>query len=428
MASNLITPIGTLVDRAWIAIGLDFDGFARRNPDRARRVGIWCLAIGETIGYAGLYYVFSALLFSWDAKLTWGKEWLTFAFMAAVLAGAGVSPLAGRLVDRGVGRWLLSGGMAMGALALFALGWSQSYAAFFLCWLVIGAAQGASLYEPCFAFITRTTGAAAARNITLITLVAGFASTIAFPSGAFLAEVHGWRTAVWTFAAVVGFVGVPLLYAGATMIECCPEDTRTPESIAQDRDAFRAARARPEFWLLFAAFPLIGLTEGLLLAHIIPILTDSGLSLGQAVAASALFGPMQVAGRLAMMLLSGRVKALAMAAMAFCGVLVAVLLLMQVDKIPVAAFAFSLVFGASYGLISILKPVVTADVLGRRAFGAISGFMAVPFLIALATSPQIGAVLWRVGGYDLALVSAAGIAALALVTLFALIGRLKHQG
>lgn len=425
MTTSPIAPLGRFIDRAWMAIGLDFDGFARRNPVLAQRLGICCLAVGQTIGYAGLYYVFGALLLAWETGLTWGKEWLTFAFMAAVLTGAGAAPVGGRLIDRGLGRWVLSGGMAMGALGLVALGFVDSYAGFFLCWLVIGAAQGASLYEPCFAFVTRTTGDAATRNITLITLVAGFASTLAFPSGAFLAEAVGWRDAVWIFSAAVGLIGVPMLYAGATMIECCPKDRRTPESVAQDREAFRSARRRPEFWLLFLAFPLIGLTEGLVLAHIIPILTDAGLSLTQAVTASALFGPMQVAGRLAMMLLGRRVSPIAMAAMAFVGVLMAVLLLMQTTNVPAAAYAFSLVFGASYGLISILKPVVTAQVLGRRAFGAISGFMAVPFLVALATSPQVGAALWRIGGYDLALIVAAGIAALALVALTALILRLK---
>lgn len=78
-----------------------------------------------------------------------------------------------------------------------------------------------------------------------------------------------------------------------------------------------------------------------------------------------------------------------------------------------AVFAFALLFGASYGVVSILKPVVMAEVLGRRAFGKIAGFMAAPFLIAAAVAPQAGALLLRADGHDLALVVAPGMAALA---------------
>ena len=418
--TQLAMRLGHWIDTFWQAIGLDFHGFSMRHPKLALELGVWCLAIGQTVGYACLYYIFAALLLTWDSALGWDKGLLTFAFMLAILTGAAMSPLAGRLVDHGRSRWLLSGGMWFGALALLALGFAQSYPVFLICWLVLGVAQGASLYEPCFAFLTRTTGENATRNITKVTLVAGFASTLAFPAGAFLANAYGWQVATWAFAAAAGLIGAPLLFAGATMIECCPQDTHTPEAKARNRDAVRTALRRPEFWLIFAAFPLIGLTEGLILTHIIPILTASGLSLAQAVFAAALFGPMQVVGRLAMMALAGRVSALGMATLSFVGILGAVLLLMVVEDIPQAAYAFALLFGASYGLISILKPVVTAEVLGRTGFGAIAGLMAVPFLISLAVSPQIGSWLERIGGGDLALYDSAATACLAMLALFAL--------
>jgi len=178
--------------------------------------------------------------------------------------------------------------------------------------------------------------------------------------------------------------------------------------------ALRDARRRPEFWLLFVAFPLVGLTEGLVLTHIIPILVSSGLSPASAVAVSALFGPMQVVGRLAMLGLAGRVRALVMALLSFGGILGAVLLLMLVEDLPAGAYGFAMLFGASYGLISILKPVVNAEVLGRTGFGAIAGSLAVPFLVAMAISPLIGSLLERAGGYGLALMVSAATATVAI--------------
>lgn len=76
---------------------------------------------------------------------------------------------------------------------------------------------------------------------------------------------------------------------------------------------------------------------------------------------------------------------------------------------------------------SILKSVVTAEVLGRTAFGAMAGIMALPFLIALATPPQLGPMLWRIGGDYLTLDVAAATVCLAVATLLTFFLRLPHK-
>ena len=110
-----------------------------------------------------------------------------------------------------------------------------------------------------------------------------------------------------------------------TLIEGRPAATRTVEIEPRALAALHAARPRPEFWLLFAAFPLIGFTAGLIITHIMPVLTDAGMSLENAVAVVALFGPMQVASRLGMIRLARRVRPLAMATISFSRVIAAVL-------------------------------------------------------------------------------------------------------
>ena len=424
---SLFSQVAYCIDRAYCSVGLDVHQYAQRKPERAQKIAIWLLAIGQTLGYAGLYYIFSALLFSWDASLGWGKEKLTLAFMAAAFAGAAVSPFAGRFVDMGGSRWLLSGGMALGALALILLSTTQHYVGFIVCWLLLGVSHELALYGPCFAFVTRTTGLQASHNITLITLMAGFASTLALPAGAFLAESIGWRSTCLVFAAVVAFIGAPALYAGATMIECCPSKIDLPEAKKQNKQAFALIRKRPAFWLLCLAFPLIGFTTNLLLIHIIPILIESGMALSQAVLVTVFFGPMQVVGRLTIMLLAGRLNSLALTIVSCAGIFIAVLLLKTVGTIALAGYAFAILFGACNGILSILKPLVTANVLGKTAIGMVTGSMAVPYLIVVALSPQIGSFLWRIDGYDLALNVAAGVSATALITLLSLVFLLRRN-
>ncbi|WP_420327717.1 MFS transporter [Mameliella sp.] len=423
-----MTGLAAGIDRALAVIGLDPHRFSQTQPERAERLAFWLLGVAQTVGYSAFFYIFAALLLAWEQALPYGKGWLAFAFMCATLTAAVVSPFAGRMIDAGRGRWLLTGGLVIGTLSLLLLAGSQSYPVFFLAWLGLGVAEGLCLYEPCFAFVTRTAHERARSGITRITLVAGFASTLAYPAGAFLAEALGWRGAVLCFAGAVALVGLPAMFAGATMLECCPEDDQTTERKAGDLAAFVAARARPEFWLILLAFSFIGLAYAMIITHVMPILTDRGLTLGQAVLAASLFGPMQVAGRLALMAAGHRVTGVTVAAMSFVGLSLAIaVLLFIVPAMPRAGFAFALLFGASFGVISILKPVVMAEVLGRRGFGMIAGFMAVPFLIAGAVAPQTSALLWRVSGYNLALVVALGLSAVALAALAILILRGRHQ-
>lgn len=402
-------------------VGIDLHALAQRHPERAEKNGIWLLAIGQTIGYAGLYYVFSGLLFFWEDALSWGKERLTLGLMLAVITSALVSPFAGRRIDRGQGRWLLCSAMFGGTCALAATGFVTSYPLFLLCWILIGAAQGMCLYDPCFAFVTRTTGDKARRYITRITLVAGFASTMAFPSAAFLAESLSWQAAIWVFAAILALVGAPCLYAGATLIECCPHraSNKTADK-ARYRNLVKDTLRQPAFWLLFTAFPLIGLTEGLILTHIIPILADAGLATANAVFVASLFGPMQVTGRVLMMRSEGKLRAHSIAILSFGGILGAALLLKQINGSLHLAIIFACLFGASYGLISILRPVLAAETLGKDRFGAMSGWIAMPFLASVALSPQLGSGLWQIGGYTLAITVAAMIGVLALAAILCL--------
>lgn len=64
-------------------------------------------------------------------------------------------------------------------------------------------------------------------------------------------------------------------------------------------------------------------------------------------------------------------------------------------------------------MVSIVRPVITAELLGRRGFGMISGMIALPFMFGLAAAPTLAALVWQVGGYDLVI---------GLAVLFPLIG------
>ncbi|MDX1731840.1 MAG: MFS transporter, partial [Aurantimonas coralicida] len=387
---------------------------------RAARA-VLCLAFGETIVWAGFYYLFPALLLRWEADAGWSKTWLTAAFAAAIIVSALVSPLSGRLIDRGHGPLIMGGSALAGAILLALLPFADTLPGFALLWLGIGAAMGGCLYEPCFALVTRALGADARPAITRVTLVAGFAGTLSFPLNHFMAETTGWQGAVWLFAALVGCLGVPLIVLGARTLEASaglaaesPRPIRTGEEAANPAVATPlsatavsapapALLRRPLFWYLAAGFSLLGFNHGVVLNHLLPILTDRGVSLDLAVLAAAMIGPMQVAGRLALMLGGARLSNAWVTTLSFAFVITATLCLIAAEFAPLLVIAFVVLQGSGYGVLSIMRPVMTREILGQARFGAISGTMAVPYLCAYALSPFVGSLLWATGGYDVAL-------------------------
>ena len=165
------------------------------------------LGIAQTLVWAGMFYVFPALLLRWEAALGWSRAELTGAITVALLLSALASPLAGRLIDAGRGPVMLAGATLLGGLCLIGLSVVTEAWQFYLVWALLGVMMGGSLYDPCFALLTRARGAEAKRSIIQITLMAGFASTISFPAAHALADAYDWRVAVRIFAVVVILVG-----------------------------------------------------------------------------------------------------------------------------------------------------------------------------------------------------------------------------
>lgn len=149
------------------------------------------LTLGQTLAWAAIYYLFPALLLHWEETLGWSKADLTGAITLGVPMSALASPAAGRIIDLGKAPVLLPASACLSGLGLLALSMVTQLWHFYLVWGVIGIAMAGCLYEPCFALITRTCGQNARAGIIFVTLMAGFASTLSFPTMHVLTQIHG---------------------------------------------------------------------------------------------------------------------------------------------------------------------------------------------------------------------------------------------
>lgn len=383
-------------------------------PNSFRRI-VWPWAIAETIVWAAMFYSFPALLLEWERSLGWSKTELSGAFTLALAVSAIMAPVAGRLIDRGWGRYVYTLSALLGAAMLALLSLVSALWQFYVIWTLIGVAMSGALYEACFAMLTKVMGARTRQAITLVTLVAGFAGTVAFPGTHALLTLMDWRGAVLVLAGVVLGIAVPLIWVG------CRAAGRQAwtGSLAAGRSSTETARVmrRGAFWLLAIAFAMIALDHGLLLTHLLPLLDERGVGADTAVLAASMIGPMQVAGRLAMMAAERHVSTLAIAAACYIAMGAAAMALLGASAVPMLLVTFVLLHGAGYGVTSIIRPIVIAELLGRRNFGLMAGLLAVPFLAATAASPTIAAVVWQAGGYDLVIWLAVGASVVGLAAL-----------
>jgi MFS family permease len=386
------------------------------------------LAVGQTLGFACLFYIFAALVTDWRVSLGWDTTLLAVGPMIAILVSATLAPLFGRFVDRGFGPELLTAGPLLGAAALAGLAAVQTPAQYLAAWAVIGVAHGASLYEVCFAWLVRRLGARARPAIIKVTLVAGFASTLAFPAGALLADGLGWRGAVLVAAAVMACVTAPLNHVAGRRLRRGVPRRPTSATVEADRGGLGRALARPMFWGLAAVFMLVNLNHWMVVNLMVPVLTAKGLAEGAAILAAACIGPAQVAGRIALMRYESRLSNAAVARATMAALVVGGALLMAAGAGVWLAIAYALAQGAAMGIVTILRPVLVSERLGQTAFGAVAGAIAIPPLLASAAAPALGALLLDRGGPDLVSATAFGLALAALALTALILSRPPAEG
>ena len=192
------------------------------------------------------------------------------------------------------------------------------------------------------------------------------------------------------------------------------------QTLLKELDAARKAMLVAKtwtFWLIAVTFTLAACAHGMITTHMLPILIGRGFTAEMAVLGASMIGPMQVAGRVIMTLFERHVSVLAICLVSFLSIFIAGLALYYSNAIPIAIAVFVIGQGAGYGVFSIIRPTIIAQLLGRQNFGVIAGFLAIGFMLGSAVSPTIASLLWEASEYDLVILVAAFLPIVCLITL-----------
>ncbi|QJP15712.1 MFS transporter [Starkeya sp. ORNL1] len=379
------------------------------RPPSPRSPFITGLGIGQICSWGSLYYSFPLIAEAMRHDLGWSKtELYGAATLGLALAGLAAYPV-GAAIDRGHGRLVMATGSVLAGVLLFA--WSQvsGVLVFYLCAAGIGALQAATLYEPAFAVVARRTGAGHARSgITALTLWGGFASTVFIPLVQLLLDRYGWRDTLMVLGAI-NLVLCAGLYAGVIN----PGLDHPAEGHASSQDASRTtgsvvrwAMRQPVFWALAIAFTAYSATFSAFTFHLYPLLTERGLDSAAVVAAMAIIGPAQVAGRVVIWVLAPRASVRIIGSAIMLVFPVALLMLAELPPSFTLIAIVAALYGSANGIMTIVRGLSVPEMLTRQAYGSVNGALSAPSSVSRAIAPLGMAALWSAtGSYDAVLLT-----------------------
>lgn len=360
------------------------------------------LSLTETVSWGILYYAFSVFLVPMQKEFGWSNATLTGGYSLALLCSGIAAPFVGRWLDRRGPRGLMTTASVAGTLLVLAWSRVDGLPEFYLIWAGIGLVMSATLYEPAFATVTTWFERERARAILVVTIAAGFASTIFLPLSAWLVDWLGWREALVALALMLALLTVP---PHALILRRRPEDLGLlPDGAdANDTDAahgqrlvhggvdLRAALRDRAFWWLATGFALETFAAAAVAIHLIPYLTERGDGARFAATAAGLIGAAQVLARILATIVGDRVSQVALTSAVFAIQAVAVFVLLEWQS-RAGVLTAVLVLGAGRGVVTLMRPGLIAEFYGRAHFGSISGTLAF-FLTGSRAMAPVGAGL-----------------------------------
>jgi MFS family permease len=353
-----------------------------------RAVVVSTIGITQTLAWGSTYYLPAVFADPISGELRLSHAWFFGIFSGALLLSGLLGPLAGRVIDLHGGRDVLATTNLVFAAGLVLLSLAFSIAGLAAAWVVIGVGMGFGLYEAAFATVAGLYGRNARNAITGITLFAGFASTVGWPTSAFLIATLGWRGACLIWAGLHLLVGLPL---NRLLVPKTPPPSHDPASGAETPSVLT--------WTMIVLAGVFGATwfiSTAMAAHLPRLLEALGAAPALAVFAASLVGPAQVAARLIEFTVLRRASPMFSARLATGLHPVGAALLASIG--PAAAVPFVLLHGGGNGLLTIARGTLPLALFGAAGYGLRTGTLAAPARILQGGAPVLfGLVLDRVG-------------------------------
>jgi MFS family permease len=351
---------------------------------------VLALGITQITAWGTSYYCLGVLAGPISRDTGWSRGFVFLGFTVAVLAMGVVSNAVGRAIDRHGGRAVMTLGTAVVSVGLFALSQARSEAAYLITWAFLGVGMRLCLYDAAFAALVQVAPSRGRIAISYLTLFGAFASSVFWVVGHALNERLGWRQTLVAFAVINLAVCLPLHWWGLGRRE--PVSGAGPgagAAVSPDGPPLQGTTRSIAIALFALIMSLNGFVFGVISVQLVPLLEAAGLATAAAVGVASLKGVAQFGGRVVEILFARNMRAITVGRIAI-GILpiALVLLLVGTRHLPLVV-AFTLVMGASQGVLTIVRGAVPLALFGAAGYGAVLGVIATPVLVVNAASPTV---------------------------------------
>jgi MFS family permease len=380
------------------------------RPDPLR-FAVCALGVTQITAWGTSYYCLGVLANPIAADTGWSRSLIYFGFTVSLLVMGAVSAWAGKAIDRHGAQPVMTAGTVLVSAGLLLLSLVKSEAAYLAVWAFLGVGMRLCLYDAAFAALVQVAPSRGRLAISYLTLFGAFASTVFWVVGHYLNEALGWRETLAWFAAINLAICLPLNWLGLARRERAAGKDAPAAKPSADGAPLQG-RARAVAIALFAlVMSLNGFVFGVVTVQLVPLLEAAGLATAAAVWVASMKGFAQFGGRIVEIVFGRNLRAITVARIAI-GVLPAsfAVLLFSGGNLQ-ALVAFTLLMGASQGVITIVRGAVPLALFGATGYGTVLGLLATPILIVNAASPTLFALIVDAWGWQTAEVVLLGASA-----------------
>ncbi len=343
------------------------------------------MGVSMTVGYGTLYYSFSILAPEIAREFGWSQSFVFAVFSIGLLGGAVSAPIIGRLIDRFGARPVLAFGSILAAAALAGLSMVQNGWQFAAVTLAAEFVSIAVQYDAGFAALAQRHGQEARSQITLVTLVAGFASTVFWPLIQWLLTMMTWREVYLVLAGLNLVLALPV----HALWPSYRREVVVPAKPSAEAGTPAVASRRPHLALMAISLSAGGFVLSAMGASLLVLLGDAGFTPAIATLTGSLIGPSQVAARVIEYARRGVLSPPVTGLIATGAIFLALALLFVAAVFPVVAIVlvFAVFFGIGQGLTSIIRGVLPLHFFGTTGYGRTMGTLSGIRMVLSAAAP-----------------------------------------
>jgi len=369
----------------------------------------------------------------------WSRTQVAGATSLGALLGAALAPFTGHLVDRMGSRLLLAVGGAVVGLSCLYLATLHTLLGFYLGFTLARVADQGIIKPSASPTVGKWFRRYRGRAIALVFFAGSAGIIFLAPLVQAAISQWGWRTAWVLLGGLMLALGV---------IPCALLVRRQPEDLGLEVDGGPApsvpvkpglfGRSRipaasegevrwtvsqiarvPSFWLVLVSLLVVSTASSGVGLHLVPHLTQQGLSAGQAVGAISVLSAAGATATVAFGLLAERLPPRWLLAITYLLAALSMTLLAWADTL-VETYVFAVAQGVASGGINTLAPLLWADHYGRASLGTVYGLGRAAQVTGFALGPLLAGLVYdATGSYRGAFLPFATLAALSSLLLLA---------